>query len=103
MDIDTQREEAKFLRNARRWRVRRRLAISSFAQLVTLTFFYIISPFFMVPEQATTFSEFNSIIVTLIGFHSTIVMLYVGAATYSDNVNNGVLERQVTVDTSQDK
>lgn len=72
-------------------------------QLVLLTFFYIIAPFYMTPDQASTFGEFNSIIITLIGFHSGIVMVYVGAVTYSDNVSNGVLQRDITMNADSDK
>ena len=50
-----------------------------------------LTPFLMDVETAKTFSQFNPIIITLIGFHSGIVMLYIGAVTYSDNVKDGIL------------
>lgn len=92
------REEAEFKRDRRKWRIRRRFAICSFVQLVALTLFYIIAPFFMSPEQAKTFGEFNSIIIALIGFHTGLVMLYMGAVTYSDSVSTTSIQRDTSVD-----
>jgi len=89
------REAAEFQRDRRKWRIRRRFAISSFVMVVLLTLFYISGPFVMDPEQAKTFSEFNSIVITLIGFFSSIVMLYMGAVTYSESTKDGVLMRDV--------
>ena len=86
-----EREEAELLRDRMKWRIRRRFAISSFVQLTILTLFYFIGPYFMTIEQAKTFSEFNSIVITLIGFHTGLVMLYMGAVTYAESVNGGVL------------
>ena len=101
--VDKERAEAEFRRDRRKWQIRRRFAVSSFLQLVLLTLFYIVAPFYMSVDQAKTFAEFNSIIITLIGFHSGIVMVYVGAVTYSDNVSNGVLQRDMTMDTTNSK
>lgn len=79
------REEAEFIRDRKKWQIRRRFAVSSFAQLAVLTLFYIVAPFFMDQIQASVFSEFNSIIITMIGFHTSLVMLYMGAVTYNES------------------
>ena len=101
--ITRERAEAEFQRDRRKWRIRRRFAISSFFQLTALTLFYVFGPFFMSPEQATTFAEFNSIIITLIGFHTGLVMLYMGAVTYSDSVSTSVVQRETSVDSPSHK
>lgn len=89
------RERAEFERDRRKWKIRRRFAISSFIQLVVLTFFYIIGPFFMDVAQAKTFSEFNSVVITLIGFHTGLVMLYMGAVTYNESVTKDMYNKNM--------
>lgn len=68
-----------------RWRVRRRITITSFIIICIVTIFILVSPFIMSSDQAQILSEFNSILVTLIGFNSSVVMFYIGASTYDDN------------------
>jgi len=82
--FNLERETAEFDRDRRKWQIRRRFAISSFVQLVSMTMFYLVAPFFMSVEQATIFSNFNAIIITLIGFFTGLVMLYMGAVTYNE-------------------
>jgi len=43
-----------------------------------------LTPFILTMHQTAILNEFNSIIIALIGFNSSIVMLYLGAATYAD-------------------
>jgi polyferredoxin len=95
------REYAEFQRDRRKWQIRRRFAVSSFLQLTIMTLFYLIAPFYMTIQQANTFSDFNSIIITLIGFYTGIVMIYVGAVTYTENVKDGVLTKEVTTATPE--
>jgi predicted ABC-type exoprotein transport system permease subunit len=92
---ERRREEAEFQRDRRKWRIRRRFAISSFVQLVLLTLFYIIAPFCMTADQAQTFAEFNSIIITLIGFHTGLVMLYMGAVTYNESISKDMYNKNI--------
>jgi polyferredoxin len=79
-----EREEIEFQRETRKWRIRRRFAVISFVHLLMLTLFYLIAPFHLTPEESKVFADFNSIMMTLIGFFSGIVMLYMGAVTYAD-------------------
>jgi len=98
MTMDNQeqiREQAEFERDKRKWRIRRRFAITSFICLVLLSVFYVIGPFFMSTEQAEVFSQFNPIIITLIGFFTSIVTLYMGAVTYAENKKDGILLKDV--------
>ena|SRR5690554_6712764 len=90
------REQAEFERDRRKWRIRRRFAISSFIQLICMTLFYLIAPYHMTIEQAKVFAEFNSIVITLIGFHTGIVMVYMGAVTYSEQIKDGILTKDIS-------
>ena len=63
------------------------MAISSFVTITAIVGYYVISPFFLSEEQAAILAQFNSIIITQIAFFSSLIMLYVGAATYEDAKN----------------
>lgn len=76
--------------------MRRRFAIFAFIQLAVLTGFYCLAPFFMNAGDSQKFSDFTPIIITLIGFFSTIVMLYIGAETYSEQNSGGIITHSVT-------
>lgn len=93
------REQAEFERDRKKWRIRRRFAIVSFVQLLILTMFYIIAPFYM--GENAPFSDFNPIIITLIGFYTGIVMVYMGAVTYTENMSSGVMTKSVSTDQSK--
>lgn len=83
MEIELpERALAEFKRDRLKWQIRRRFAVTSFSQLVILTLFYITAPFFMNELQSQNFQNFNAIIITLIGFYTGLVMLYMGAVTY---------------------
>ena len=83
-----ERELAEFERDRKRWTVRRRISITAFTFTLVVGLFYMLAPFILNFEQTTVLKEFNSIIIALIGFNSSIVMLYLGAATYSDSHGN---------------
>lgn len=100
-NIETIRIHAEFKRDKMKWRIRRRFAIFSFIQLTAMTLFYLIAPFHMTVQQAEIFAEFNSIIITLIGFYTGIVMLYVGAVTYSEKIEDGILVKDVSTNVSR--
>lgn len=78
-------DEVRFQYNRKKWRTRRRMAISSFVSIIGMVGYYVTSPLFMTTEQVGDLAEFNSIIITLIGFFSSVIMLYIGAATYDDS------------------
>lgn len=78
------RDLAELYRDQIKWKIRRRMAIFSFVILIFLTTYFVVSPFYMSKETSDIAREFNGIIMTLIGFFSGIVMVYIGAVTYSD-------------------
>lgn len=84
---DQEREKAELARDRKKWVVRRRMAISAFACNVVLVAFYLIAPLFVSVDQATAMSEFNGIVIAIIGFFSSIDMVYIGAATYADKAS----------------
>lgn len=83
--LEVERMNAELERDIKRWRVRRRLAIAAFVVVVVIAAFYMIAPTILPTPSITNLKEFNSITITVIGFCSSIVMLYIGAATYSDS------------------
>lgn len=87
-DVERLREELK--RDIRRWQVRRRIAVSAFILVVFIAMFYMISPIYLPVEAIVKLREFNSIIISIVGLCSSIVLLYIGAATYSDAQGNKV-------------
>ena len=84
-----EREIAEFERDKKRWTVRRRISITAFLYTLFIGIFYLITPFLLSSEQVNTLQQFNSILIALIGFNSSIVMLYLGAVTYADSHGNG--------------
>lgn len=82
---DQERIQAELERDKKRWTVRRRISITAFVYTLFIGIFYLISPYILNIEQIQSLQQFNSIIIALIGFNSSIVMLYLGAATYADS------------------
>lgn len=91
-----ERESAELKRDKTKWRVRRRFAVWSFIQLCSLTIFYILVPQLVSKETAEIMSQFNPIIISLIGVFSGIVMVYTGAVTYSDSIKDGQAKNDIT-------
>lgn len=81
---DRDRLLAELERDKRKWTVRRRISITSFVCLVICLVYYMLIPFVLTQDQAKYMADFNSIIITLVGAFTGIVMVYIGAATYSD-------------------
>lgn len=93
MSEQTEQEERfheELKRDIVKWRIRRRIAISAFCLVVFIAIFYMFVPlaFGLSLETVGILSEFNPIIISVIGLCSSIVMLYIGAATYSDTHGN---------------
>lgn len=84
MNSDNEREEKELQRDQIKWKVRRRITIVSFVFLILISVFYLIAPFLLDPKQANVATDFNSIMITLIGFFTTIVVTYFGTATAAD-------------------
>ena len=83
-ELELQRTKAELLRDRNKWTIRRRLAMSSFFIVLIISVYYLLSPFFISPEQAAVLRDFNSIILALIGIFISVVLAYIGATTYSD-------------------
>lgn len=69
-----------------KWRVRRRVCISSFIINTLLGLLYFVIPLILNESQLSSLKEFNSIIITLIGSNSSIILMYYGSVTYSDTM-----------------
>lgn len=84
-------------RDRHKWKIRRRLAISSFLMNCVLGLLFVFAPFlFDSVEKVKALVDFNSIIIAVIGSNSSIILLYIGAVTYSDSTGMKVsVERNV--------
>lgn len=90
---ELERFQAELDRDKKRWTVRRRISISAFVYTLLIGIFYSIIPLFLSNEQIQSLQQFNSIIIALIGFNSSIVMLYLGAATYADKHESSFINK----------
>lgn len=84
--IATEKMKDEFIRTRVRWIIRRRLALSAFIYNLVVGLLYFIIIFFLDKSQADMLKDFNSIMISIIGANFSIVMLYIGAVTYSDTL-----------------
>jgi len=82
--MDNARFEAELDRDRRKWKTRRLIAIWSFVSNIVIAAFYMIAPIVITSDQAQILSQFNSIVIAIVGLFSSICMVYIGAATYAD-------------------
>lgn len=79
----TTEEKEKIQRERRKFTIRRRMAITAFAHMILIVFCI-----FMVPlidaEAAKALSDFNSIIIAVIGADLSIIGAYIGSVTATD-------------------
>ena len=85
-DVELERLKLELARDKLKWRIRRRLALASFVFTVLICFYYLLSPFFLDTAQAAVLKDFNSILLTLVGTFISVVLAYIGAVTYTDNL-----------------
>ena len=85
--IEHDRLESELNRDKVKWRIRRRLAISSFYITAVICVYYLASPFFLVDNQAKMLADFNAVILTLVGTFISVVLVYIGATTYIESHN----------------
>lgn len=85
-DVELERLKSELARDKLKWRIRRRLALTSFFLTAAICFYYLLSPFFLNPAQAAVLKDFNSILLTLVGTFISVVLAYIGAVTYTDNL-----------------
>lgn len=85
--ILAQRMKAELERDKQKWSTRRKLAVWAFIVNTVIGFSYLIlSTKFLGSSSVDSLKEFNSIIITLIGSNSTIILAYIGAAAITDRV-----------------
>lgn len=87
--LDHVRIAQELERDKTKWKVRTRFARVAFWTNILVILFCLISPIFLNHETVSNIQEFNSVIITLIGFNSAIVMVYIGAQSWiQDRENN---------------
>lgn len=79
------RLRSELIRDKLKWKVRRRISITAFSFNILLGIAYFALIFILDNNQAEMLKEFNSVIISIVGSNFSIVMLYIGAVTYSDN------------------
>lgn len=79
-----QRFEAELERDKRKWRVRRRMAVTSFFSLLVILLMYYCTPLIYSTEQAAILEQFNPIIITIVSALVGIILTYYGTVAYSD-------------------
>lgn len=88
LSYDEIKQRKEFMENLKheseRWKTRRRLAISSFICIVIILIFYMFVGIFVDMECIKRIAEFNSIVITLVGFLTAPVLVYIGALSWSD-------------------
>ena len=88
LSYDEIKQRKEFLENLRlesiRWKTRRRFAIASFICLVVILIFYMFVGLFVDMDCVKRIGEFNSIVITLVGFLTAPVLVYIGALSWSD-------------------
>lgn len=86
-NLENERAIHELDRDRAKWRVRRRMAVSSFVALVLFGVYYALVGLFIDSTTASTVSEFNSIVVSVIGALTSLLLGYYGTAYFSDRDN----------------
>lgn len=84
--LENKRYAAELENDRKKWVVRRRIAVTSFINLIFLTMFYSFVGLVLSKEQAEVLTSFSGIIITIVGAFVTIVLTYFGTA-YMDDKN----------------
>lgn len=85
--ILVQRMKAELERDKQKWSTRRKLAVLAFTVNTIIGFSYLVlSTKFLGSSSVDSLKEFNSIIITLIGSNSTVILAYIGAGAISERV-----------------
>lgn len=86
--IDDRSENERFVaeldRDRKRWTVRRRIAVASFIALLTFGIYYSLVGLFIDEMQAKAISEFNGIVVAIVGALTSVLLGYYGTAYLDD-------------------
>lgn len=88
LSVNSERLQSELNRDKLKWKVRRSLALVAFTYNLIVGLLYFIFVFFLNNDQATMLKDYNSVIISIIGANFSIVMLYIGAVTYSDTLEN---------------
>lgn len=84
---------AELERDRMRWKTRRKMAITALTCNIVLVATFVILGSILPDNQVKNLSEFNTIFITVIGFFSSIVAIYIGAASYSDKNGNNITSK----------
>lgn len=82
--IEQERFRHELDRDKRKWSVRRKMAIGSFGALLTFGIYYSLIGLFVTEIQAKLMAEFNSIVVTVIGALTSLLLGYYGTSYLFD-------------------
>lgn len=88
--IDTDRAKSELEHDRAKWKTRRKLANLSFGCLLAFGIYYSLVGIFIDEAQARSISQFNGIVVAIIGAFSTIMVGYFGTSYLydKDNIQN---------------
>jgi hypothetical protein len=82
--IEMERYTQELERDRRKWVVRRRMAITSLIFLIIFGVYYSLIGIFIDESQARNMSEFNGIVVSIIGALASLLLGYYGTAYFND-------------------
>lgn len=87
-NVDDRSENERFIaeldRDKKRWTVRRRIAVTAFIALLTFGIYYSLVGLFIDEIQAKAISEFNGIVVAIVGALTSLLLGYYGTAYLND-------------------
>lgn len=83
-NIENERLSAELERDKHKWKIRRRIAITSFLLLIVSLVFYFATPKLFSADEAKILAEFNSIVITIISAFVGIILTYYGTVAYTD-------------------
>lgn len=83
--IENQRFLAELHRDKKKWEVRRRMAVASLCGLLTFGAYYSLIGVYIDESQAQSISEFNGIVVAIVGALTSVLLGYYGTAYLNDS------------------
>lgn len=83
--VENQRFLAELHRDKKKWEVRRRMAVASLCGLLTFGAYYSLIGVYIDESQAQSISEFNGIVVAIVGALTSVLLGYYGTAYLNDS------------------
>ena len=91
-NIDDMMENQRFLaelhRDKKKWEIRRRMAVASLGSLLAFGAYYALVGIYVDESQAQSISEFNGIVVAIVGALTSVLLGYYGTAYLNDADHN---------------